>query len=229
MQLSDLPIVVRRLKADFNSHRAPIMELVAAQTNDPFRVLVGTILSARTKDACTAGACGRLFARATTPAELDALSENEIAELIFPVGFFRTKAKMLKQLPGVLKEKFGGVLPDTVEALCELPGVGRKTANLVVALGFDKPAICVDVHVHRISNRFGLVRTETPFETEMKLREILPKRYWKVWNSYIVAFGQTRCSPRNPKCAGCPIAEWCDYGLGRRPDAIAHVGADLSS
>ena len=210
MQLSDLPVVVRRLKADFNSHRAPIMDLVAAQTDDPFRVLVGTILSARTKDACTAGACERLFARAKTPAELDALSEEEISELIFPVGFFRTKAKMLKQLPGVLKEKFGGVLPDTVEALCELPGVGRKTANLVVALGFNKPAICVDVHVHRISNRFGLINTATPFETEMKLREILPKRYWKVWNSYIVAFGQTRCFPRNPKCDGCPVATWCD-------------------
>ena len=210
MQLSDLPVVVRRLKADFNSHRAPIMDLVAAQTEDPFRVLVGTILSARTKDACTAGACERLFARAKTPAELDALSEKEISELIFPVGFFRTKAKMLKQLPGVLKEKFGGVLPDTVEALCELPGVGRKTANLVVALGFDKPAICVDVHVHRISNRFGLIKTATPFETEMKLREILPKRYWKTWNSHLVAFGQTRCFPRNPKCAGCPVATWCD-------------------
>ena len=210
MQLSDLPIVVRRLKAVFNSHRAPVMDLVAAQTEDPFRVLVGTILSARTKDACTAGACERLFARAKTPAELDALSEKEIAELIFPVGFFRTKAKMLKQLPGVLREKFNGVLPDTVEALCELPGVGRKTANLVVALGFDKPAICVDVHVHRISNRFGLIKTATPFETEMKLREILPRRYWKVWNSYIVAFGQTRCFPRNPKCDGCPVATWCD-------------------
>ena len=210
MKLSDLPIVVRRLKAVFNSHRAPVMDLVAAQTDDPFRVLVGTILSARTKDACTAGACERLFARAKTPAELDALSEKEIAELIFPVGFFRTKAKMLKQLPGVLREKFNGVLPDTVEALCELPGVGRKTANLVVALGFDKPAICVDVHVHRISNRFGLIKTATPFETEMKLREILPKRYWKVWNSYIVAFGQTCCFPRNPKCDGCPVATWCD-------------------
>ena len=212
MQLSDLPTVVRRLKADFNSHKAPIMELVAAQTEDPFRILVGTILSARTKDACTAGACERLFARATTPAELDALSEKEIAELIFPVGFFRTKAKMLKQLPGVLKEKFGGVLPDSVEELCELPGVGRKTANLVVALGFDKPAICVDVHVHRISNRFGLIKTSTPFETEMKLREILPKQYWKTWNSYLVAFGQTRCSPRNPKCDGCPVRPWCAHG-----------------
>ncbi len=216
MQISDLPVVVRRLKADFNSHKAPIMELVAAQTEDPFRVLVGTILSARTKDACTAAACGRLFARATTPAELDALSEDEIAKLIFPVGFYHTKAKMLKKLPGVLNEKFGGVLPDTVEELCELPGVGRKTANLVVALGFNKPAICVDVHVHRMSNRFGLIKTETPFETEMTLRKILPVRYWQTWNSYLVAFGQTRCSPRNPKCVGCPIAQWCDYGKTRQ-------------
>ena len=219
MQLSDLPAVVRRLKADFNAHRAPVMDLVAAQTEDPFRILVGTILSARTKDACTAGACERLFARATTPEALDALSEEEIARLVFPVGFYRTKAKMLKQLPGVLREKFGGVLPDTVEALCALPGVGRKTANLVVALGFNKPAICVDVHVHRISNRFGLVHTATPLETEMALRRILPKRYWRTWNSHLVAFGQTRCSPRNPKCDGCPVAAWCDTGRAR-PGAV---------
>ena len=216
MKLSDLPIVVRRLKADFNSHRAPVMDLVAAQTEDPFRILVGTILSARTKDACTAAACERRVARATTPAERGALSEDEIAKLTVHFAFCRTNAEMLKRLPGVLDEKFGGVLPDTVEALCELPGVGRKTANLVVALGFNKPAICVDVHVHRMSNRFGLIKTDTPFETEMKLREILPVRYWQTWNSYLVAFGQTRCSPRNPKCAGCPIAEWCDYGRASR-------------
>lgn len=215
MKLTDLPKVVKLLKDDFFSHKAPIMELVAAQTEDPFRVLVGTIMSARTKDACTAGACERLFAKATTPAELDALSEEEIAKLIFPVGFYRTKAKMLKKLPGVLAEKFGGVLPSTVEELCELPGVGRKTANLVVALGFNKPAICVDVHVHRMSNRFGLIKTETPFETEMTLRKILPVKYWQTWNSYLVAFGQTRCSPRNPKCQGCPIAQWCDYGKSK--------------
>lgn len=216
MKLSDLPEVVRLLKDDFYSHKAPIMELVAAQTEDPFLVLLGTIMSARTKDACTAGACKRLFERASTPAELDALSEDEIAELIYPVGFFRTKAKMLKKLPSVLKEKFGGILPSTVEELCELPGVGRKTANLVVALGFGMPAICVDVHVHRMSNRFGLIKTETPFETEMTLRRILPVEYWQTWNSYLVAFGQTRCSPRNPKCDGCPIREWCDFGRKRK-------------
>ena len=209
MDVRDLRYVVPALKREFESRRAPIMELVAAQTGDPFAILLGTILSARTKDACTAGAIRRLLAVADTPEALERLSAEEIEKLIFPVGFFHVKAQHLKALPTALREKFGGVLPDTVEALCELPGVGRKTANLVVALGFQKPAICVDVHVHRISNRFGLVKTSTPLETEMALRKILPQKYWMTWNSYIVAFGQNRCYPRNPRCAGCPIGRWC--------------------
>lgn len=216
MKISDLPEVVRRLKAEFESRRAPIMELVAAQTSDPFAVLLGTILSARTKDACTAGAISRLLEKAPDPDSLDRLSVEEIEKLIFPVGFFHVKAQHLKALPAKLKERFGGILPDTVEELCELPGVGRKTANLVVALGFEKPAICVDVHVHRISNRFGLIKTDTPFETEMKLRKILPMEFWMTWNSYLVAFGQTRCRPRNPICDGCPISEWCAHGQKAR-------------
>ena len=210
MTLADLPIVNRRLKVAFHAQRAPVMDLMAEQTDDAFRILVGTILSARTKDACTAGACERLFARAATPETLADLSIAELEKLIFPVGFFRTKARMLKRLPEVLQERFNGNLPDTVEELCELPGVGRKTANLVVSLGFGKPAICVDVHVHRITNRLGLVHTKTPLETEMELRRILPVRYWRHWNSYLVAFGQTRCTPRRPKCDGCPIYRWCD-------------------
>ena len=209
MEVRDLPKVVAALKREFESRRAPIMELVAAQTGDPFAILLGTILSARTKDACTAAAITRLLAVADTPEKLEALDVAEIGRLIFPVGFYRMKAQHLKALPAVLREKFGGVLPSTVEELCELPGVGRKTANLVVALGFQKPAICVDVHVHRISNRFGLVKTETPFDTEMALLKILPVKYWMTWNSYIVAFGQNRCYPRNPRCEGCPVAKWC--------------------
>ena len=137
------------------------------------------------------------------------LTEREIEKLIYPVGFYHDKARHLKELPKVLKEKFGGVLPNTVEELCELPGVGRKTANLTVAVGFGLPAIGVDVHVHRICNRLGLIRTKTPFETEMTLRKILPVRYWKTWNSHLVSFGQTRCAPVRPKCEGCPIAEHC--------------------
>ena len=200
----------RALKREYRSHRAPIIELIEAQTKDPFAVLVGTILSSRTKDACTAGAVRRLFAAGgNTPGGLKKLSVDTLEKLIYPVGFYREKAKHLKRLPTVLEERFGGVLPHTVEELCELPGVGRKTASLTVSVGFDLPAICVDVHVHRISNRLGLVSTSTPFETEMALREILPVKYWKTWNSHLVSFGQTRCDPVRPKCDGCPIKKFC--------------------
>jgi len=209
MTPTDIPAVNRHLKKAFHSVRAPIMELVAAQTHDPFRILLGTILSARTKDACTAAACGRLFENVTTPEGLRGIPQDALERLIYPVGFYREKARHLKALPDVLDGKFGGVLPQTVEELCELPGVGRKTANLVVALGFGKPAICVDVHVHRITNRLGLISTQTPYDTEMALRQTLPVRYWKTWNSYLVSFGQTRCFPRNPRCADCPLAAFC--------------------
>ena len=212
--LSKIAAIDKALKAEFQAHTAPIIELIEAQTHDPFCVLVGTILSARTKDACTAGAVRRLFATGRNPArfapeDLERLSTEEIEKLIFPVGFYHDKAKHLKALPKVLKEKFGGVLPNTVEELCELPGVGRKTANLTVAVGFDLPAICVDVHVHRISNRLRLVKTKTPLETEMALRKLLPVKYWKTWNSHLVSFGQTRCGPVRRKCEGCPIARYC--------------------
>lgn len=215
MTVKDIPAVDRALKREFKAHAAPIIELIEAQTHDPFCVLVGTILSARTKDACTAGAVKRLFNtearrhRAFTAESLERLSQREIEKLIYPVGFYHDKARHLKALPKVLKEKFGGVLPKTVEELCELPGVGRKTANLTVAVGFDLPAICVDVHVHRICNWLKLVKTTKPVETEMALRKILPIKYWKTWNSHLVSFGQTRCDPVRPKCDGCPIAAYC--------------------
>ena len=217
MTIKDIPAVDKALKKEFKAHAAPIIELIEAQTHDPFCVLVGTILSARTKDACTAGAVKRLFGAETQrrggkpfrPESLERLSVEEIEKLIYPVGFYHDKARHLKELPKVLKEKFGGVLPHTVEELCELPGVGRKTANLTVAVGFDLPAICVDVHVHRICNWLKLVKTSKPVETEMALRKILPVKYWKTWNSHLVSFGQTRCDPVRPKCDGCPIAKYC--------------------
>ena len=217
MTIADIPAVDKALKKEFKAHAAPIIELIEAQTHDPFCVLVGTILSARTKDACTAGAVKRLFSTETQrhggkrfcAESLERLSVEEIEKLIYPVGFYHDKARHLKELPKVLKEKFGGVLPHTVEELCELPGVGRKTANLTVAVGFDLPAICVDVHVHRICNWLKLVKTSKPVETEMALRKILPVKYWKTWNSHLVSFGQTRCDPVRPKCDGCPIAKFC--------------------
>jgi endonuclease III len=211
MTLNDIPLVDKALKAEFKKHQAPIIELIEAQTKDPFKVLIGTILSARTKDACTAGAVRRLFdAGGGTPEGLEKLTVGEIEKLIYPVGFFRAKARHLKSLPETLREKFGGILPHTVEELCELPGVGRKTANLTVAVGFNLPAICVDVHVHRICNWLKLINTKTPLESEMALRKILPVKYWKTWNSHLVSFGQTRCGPVRPKCKGCPIARFCE-------------------
>ena len=216
----------RALKKEFKAHSAPIIELIEAQTHDPFCVLVGTILSARTKDACTAGAVKRLFATAAkgrfAVSDLARLSVGELERLIYPVGFYHDKARHLAALPAALERLEPAVFsmpmeevrrkvdPNAlVELLCELPGVGRKTANLTVAVGFDLPAICVDVHVHRICNWLGLVKTSKPVETEMALRKILPVRYWKTWNSHLVSFGQTRCDPVRPKCAGCPIAAFC--------------------
>lgn len=210
MKTVDVPAVNRILKKHYNAHKAPVVEFIAIQTRDPFRVLVTTILSARTKDETTSQAAQRLFQTVKTMTDLRAIPEPDLAALIFPVGFYRTKAKHLKQLPEALDARFGGVIPSTVEELCELPGVGRKTANLVVAVAFNKPAICVDVHVHRICNRLGLLVTKDPFETEMTLRRILPKRYWITWNSHLVSFGQTLCHPVRPECGICPIARYCD-------------------
>ena len=221
MTVKDVPAVDRALKKEFKAHQAPIIELIEAQTHDPFCVLVGTILSARTKDQCTAGAVRRLFAAAKGEKfcveDLERIGLEELEKLIYPVGFYRDKARHLKALPKVLKELFGGVLPNTVEELCELPGVGRKTANLTVAVGFNLPAICVDVHVHRICNRWNLVQTKTPLETEMALRHLLPVKYWKTWNSHIVSFGQTRCGPVRPKCEGCPVSRFCTVPGKFRP------------
>jgi endonuclease III len=210
MKTTDIPTVNRLLKRHYNAHKAPVVEFIAIQTKDPFRVLVTTILSARTKDETTSQAAQRLFQTVRNMSDLRAIPEQELARLIFPVGFYRTKAKHLKQLPAALDAKFGGAIPSTVEALCELPGVGRKTANLVVSVAFNKPAICVDVHVHRICNRLGLLVTRTPLDTETTLRAILPRRYWITWNVYLVSFGQTVCAPLRPKCGICPIRKYCD-------------------
>lgn len=210
MNVDNIPAVNRVLKREYEKRRAPVIELISVQTRNPFRVLVATILSSRTKDETTADVCRRLFDAVKSPGDLRRKTIRQIEKLIFPVGFYHTKAKHLKALPDVLDAKFDGHIPDTIEELCELPGVGRKTANLVVVRAFDKPGICVDVHVHRISNRLGLLKTDTPLETEMTLREILPRRYWKGWNAYQVSYGQTVCTPRNPHCDACPIRKHCD-------------------
>jgi exodeoxyribonuclease-3 len=186
-----------------------VVDLIAVQSNDPYRILVATILSARTRDEVTARAADRLFKEAPDLAGLAGLSEERLAELIKPVGFFRNKATYLSKLPACLQAEFHGIIPATVEELCQLPGVGRKTANLVVAVAFQKPAICVDTHVHRIMNIWGYVNTKTPLATEMALRKKLPKQYWLRVNSMLVAFGQGTCKSHRPHCDRCLFDDRC--------------------
>lgn len=210
MQPADVPAVNRILKRAYQEQQAPIVAFARVQAQDPFRVLVSTILSSRTRDETTAQVAQGLFRVVSAPDDLRRTSLPRLEKLLFPVGFYRTKARHLKRLPVVLDDLFDGRIPDTIDDLCRLPGVGRKTANLVRSVAFDKPAICVDVHVHRICNRLGLLSTSTPHATEMTLREILPRRYWKTWNRYLVSYGQTVCTPLRPGCGECAIARYCD-------------------
>ncbi len=201
--------IYKILQEQFSLYPAPVVDLIEIQTKDPFKILVTTMLSARTKDKTTSEVAHRLFETINKPEDFDTFTLGEIEKLIFPVGFFHNKAKYLKALPIALK-KFNNKVPDEIDDLIKLPGVGRKTANLVRAVAFKKPAICVDVHVHRISNRLGYIKTKIPFETEMVLRSKLPSKYWLNFNSYLVAFGQNHCTPRNPKCSNCKIYDECE-------------------
>ncbi len=206
---SDIQKVHAILIEEFSKHRMPVVDLIEIQTNDPFKVLVATILSARTRDETTAAAAQRLFSRINSIEDINKLDVDTIEKLIYPVGFFHAKAQNLKKLPIVIRNKFEGQIPQTVEELINLPGVGRKTANLVVAVAFNKPAICVDIHVYRICNRLGYLDTKTPLQTEMQLRKWLPQKYWKTFNSCFVSFGQNTCTPINPHCDHCPIFKYC--------------------
>ncbi|MCS7182035.1 MAG: endonuclease III [Thermoanaerobaculum sp.] len=179
------------------------------RTRDPFRLLVACIISLRTKDAVTAQASQRLLAEAPTAQELARLAEDRIAQLIYPAGFYRTKARQLKRLAQELLEQYQGHVPRERAALLALPGVGRKTANLVLGLGFGVPAICVDTHVHRIANRLGLVRTRHPAETEQALEHLLPQKWWIPLNDLLVRFGQQVCTPRWPRCSSCTLGQEC--------------------
>ncbi|MGC1343609.1 MAG: endonuclease III [Candidatus Binataceae bacterium] len=201
--------ILRVLRREAPAWNAPIVSFISIQTRDPFKTLISCVLSLRTKDQTTAAASQRLFDRAATPAAIAATPERTLARLIFPVGFYRTKAKVIRGICRDLITKHGGRVPDEIDALLTLKGVGRKTANLVVTEAYRKPGICVDTHVHRISNRWGLVKTRTPDKTETALREILPRRYWLEYNGILVAFGQTICHPTSPRCTQCPIASAC--------------------
>jgi endonuclease-3 len=211
-----LSLMVKRLDSSVKAGTLPSVSAVAQENRDPYRVLVATMISLRTKDDVTLRASAALLARAPTPAALAALPEARIAKLIFPAGFYRTKAKHLREVGRLIMKEHGGAVPSTMEELLALPGVGRKTANLVRNLGFGLPGICVDTHVHRISNRMGWVTTTTPEKTERALMDILPARYWIEINEILVRYGQSVCTPVSPRCSSCPVTEWCGrHGVGR--------------
>ena len=188
----------------------PAVTIVATRDGDPFKVLISCILSLRTRDQTTAEASERLFALAPTPEKLSLLSAGEIEAAIYPVGFYRNKALQIKEISRQLVQSHGGRVPDEIDALLQFKGVGRKTANLVVTLGYGKPGICVDIHVHRICNRWGYISTSTPEKTETALRGKLPSEYWISINDLLVCFGQNQCTPVSPRCTGCPLHALCD-------------------
>jgi len=208
---SDVAIaeVIRRLRRTRRRWNATALAVLADETGDPFRVLTACILSLRTQDTTTGPAAGRLFALADTPAAMLRLTPRQIERAIYPVGFYRTKARVILGICRDLLARFAGRVPDDLDALLTLGGVGRKTANLVVTIGYGKPGICVDTHVHRISNRLGYVKTRTPEETEMALRGKLPRRYWIGYNDLLVSFGQNVCAPISPRCSTCPASTLC--------------------
>ncbi len=198
------------LKRQVMSFHVPWLDEMSSSDHDPFRVLISCLLSLRTKDKVTGEATERLFELARTPKALSQLSAKKIERTIYPVGFYRVKAKRIRDLSRVILRNYNGKVPNTIEGLLLLKGVGRKTANLVATLGYGQDGICVDTHVHRITNRLGLVKTKTPTRTEFDLREIIPVRYWKELNSLLVAFGQGICKPISPLCSRCRVRSSCD-------------------
>ena len=205
----DINKIVAILREEVPRFNVPIVTEISRMRRDPFEVLISTILSLRTKDEVTRVAARRLLERGRTPAAILKVSEQEIMALIFPVGFYKTKARTIREICRTLLEKYGGRVPDELDELLKLKGVGRKTANLVVTLGYGKYGVCVDTHVHRISNRLGYVKTRTPEETEQALREKLPRKYWIEYNDLLVTWGQHICRPISPFCSRCRILPYC--------------------
>jgi endonuclease-3 len=205
----DIHAAIKILRRETPKWETPIVTLMAETYQSPFRVLISCILSLRTQDATTAKASHRLFALADSAEAMLKLTARKIEKLIYPVGFYKTKAKNILEICRVLTDDHDGKVPDEIDELLKLRGVGRKTANLVVTLGYRKPGICVDTHVHRISNRWGYVKTKTPEKTEFALRDKLPKSYWIEYNDLLVTFGQHLCRPISPVCSQCPLSKYC--------------------
>ncbi|MEN6374960.1 MAG: endonuclease III [Smithella sp.] len=207
LQIND---VVKILQQELVVGSMPVVSHLAENQRDPFIILISTLLSLRTKDEVTAAATERLFQLAATPQEMLQVPPTKIAKAIYPVGFYNVKAGTIHHVCRELTERFFSQVPDNLDDLLSIKGVGRKTANLVIALAYGKDAICVDVHVHRISNRLGYIKTKTPEKTEYALREKLPRRHWIIYNTIMVAFGRKTCKPVSPLCSRCPVFKYCE-------------------
>lgn len=210
MKDSDIHPIMTILREAAQVWQPALVDDMAQVERNPYKILITTILSLRTKDTLTSQVAPKLFALAGTPEKMVELSAETIAQTIYPVGFYNNKAKSILAVSQQLIERYGGQVPDDLDELLKLPGVGRKTANLVLTAGFNKPGICVDTHVHRISNRWGYIQTKTPDETEFVLREKLPPEYWIEYNGLLVSLGQTICHPTSPWCSKCPVSQFCE-------------------
>lgn len=211
----DIHAAIAILREEYRSWKTPAVTIVAHHDRSPFKVLISCIISLRTRDEVTAQASRRLFERADTPDAMQSVPVDAVAGLIFPAGFYRNKALQIVEISKRLMCDYGGMVPDEIDELLKFKGVGRKTANLVVTLGFGKPGICVDTHVHRICNRWGYVSTKTPDQTEAALRSKLPAEFWIEINDLLVAFGQNHCYPLSPRCSVCRLAGMCaKVGVG---------------
>lgn len=208
---NDFPIeiVFKILDKESKKWKVPIVTLIALQDKDPFKVFLSVIISLRTKDEVTIQASKRLFKLLKQPKDIYNISINQIGEAIYPAGFYRRKAIQIDKICRKLVEKFDSKIPQNIDTLLTFEGVGRKSANLILAEGYQIPAMCVDTHVHRISNRFGFINTKNPEQSEYKLREILAKKYWIRYNSLLVSFGQSICKPISPFCSKCPVLKYC--------------------
>lgn len=211
MRQDQITAALRIVRREIRQWEEPVLGVVARESNrDPFRILISCLLSLRTKDKTTGEASARLYALAHQPTTMLTIPLQQIEQAIYPVCFYRTKAKSIHAICRRLLAVYGGAVPDSIEELVTLSGVGRKTANLVVTVAFGKPGICVDIHVHRISNRWGYVKTETPDETEVALRNKLPRQHWITFNDLLVPYGQHLCQPVSPFCSKCKLTEYCD-------------------
>jgi endonuclease-3 len=210
MDDTKIHLIIDHLRRQVREWPEPIVSQIATSNHDPFKILISTVISLRTKDEVTKAASLRLFQLAATPAAMIELTEEAVQQAIYPAGFYKVKAKNIRRICQELLNHYEAKVPDSIETLLTLPGVGRKTANLVITLGYGKMGICVDTHVHRISNRLGYVQTKNPTETEFALRAKLPLEYWIEYNDLLVTFGQNLCKPLAPRCSICPLTAYCD-------------------